>query len=503
MRGRFDAATTIALVVLVVHLASATGYGIFRDELYYLACADHLAFGYVDHPPLSIGILALVRAIAGDSLWVLRAVPALLHALTVLATAALARRMGAQRFGAALAALCIAVAPGLLGGASFYSMNSLDSILWTLAVLCYVRVLQGGATRAWLALGLCVGLGLLNKYSMAFLAVGMSIGLLFSQRRRALATRGPWLALALAGLLFLPHILWQIAHDWPTREFIANAQRFKIAELSVPDFLLQVFLEMNPATLFVWSVGLAVLLFWRELRDFRALGVAWLVVLAILLQQESKPYYLNVAFPMLFAAGARFWERSVATRWRGLFGAQCALAALSGVVLAPFAMPLLSPPSYVRYAQALGVAPQTSEVHELGPLPQHFADRFGWPEMASAMAEAYRGLTPQEQATCMILGRNYGQTGALLYYGRRLGLPPAVGQHNSFYLWGPGGSEFSVVLSIGQSREDLLTAFDEVTEVGRFDHPYAMPYERDSPIYLCRGWRLPVDAAWRLGRLYI
>jgi hypothetical protein len=123
--------------------------------------------------------------------------------------------------------------------------------------------------------------------------------------------------------------------------------------------------------------------------------------------------------------------------------------------------------------------------------------------MAAAVAEAYRALSPQERASCMILGRNYGQAGALRHFGRALGLPPAVSQHNSFYLWGPGGDDFAVVLSIGQSREDLLEAFAEVSEVGRFDHPYAMPYERDAPIYLCRGWKLPLADAWRLGRLYI
>ena len=494
----------LAGITLLVHLATAENYGIFRDELYYLACADHLAWGYVDHPPLSVAFLALFRSVFGDSLLALRLVPALLHAGVVLGTGRLANQMGAEGFGATLAALCVLVAPGFLGLTSFYSMNALDLAFYLAAMLAYAQILAQGGKRPWIILGLIVGLGLLNKYSMAFLAAGFGIGLLLSSRRRELLAPGRWIGLAIAVLLFAPHLAWQIAHGWPTREFIANAQQYKMSALAPGEFLFQVFLEMQPPSILVWGAGLLALLFAPRLRPMRPFGIAWLVVLAILLVERSKPYYLDATFPMLFAAGGVVWERVARQRgWGWTRWAQVACLSVSGIVISPYAIPVLPPETYIAYNKILKINPESGENHEMGPLPQHFADRFGWREMAEAIAAVYDGLSPEDQASCLIVARNYGQAGAIDYFGPELGLPPAVSQHNSFYLWGPGGDDFAVVISIGQSREDLLTAFEQVEEAGRFDHPYAMPYERRSPIYVCRGWRMSVAEAWRLGRMYI
>lgn len=495
---------TIATATFLAHMLTATGYGVFRDEFYYLACADHLAWGYVDHPPLSIAVLALVRMLIGSSAIALQLVPALLHAATVLLTARLARRMGAEGFGATLAALCIAVAPGLLGLTSFYSMNAFDLVFYAATMLIFVRILHEGGRRRWLLLGVVVGLGLLNKYSLGFLVAGLAVGLLFSPRRRELLTPWPWLGAAIAILLFLPHVLWQVTHDWPTREFIANAQQYKIADMSPLAFLTEAWLDMQPPSITVWLTGLVALLIWRPLRPFRPLGVAWLVVLAILLVQKSKPYYLDASFPMLFAAGGLVWERiGQARRWRWTKPVQVVSLVLSGIAIAPFAIPALPVETFLAYNRVLGIVPQAGENHELGPLPQHFADRFGWPELTAAVARAYDALTPAEQQSCLIVGRNYGQAGALRYYGRELGLPLAVSQHNSFYLWGPGGDHFDVVLVVGFERNDLLQAFTEVTAVAHYDHPLAMPYERHGTVYLCRGPRLPLAEVWPQGRMYI
>jgi hypothetical protein len=493
-----------AAATLAAHLATANGYGIFRDEFYYLACADHLAWGYVDHPPLSIALLAVVRAVAGDSALALRVVPGLLHALAVAGTGMLAGRMGARGFGAGVAALCTAIAPGLLGMTSFYSMNAIDLALWVAALLVFAEILRGGGSRCWLLLGVVVGLGLLNKYSMAFLAIGLGVGLLFSRRRADLKSPWPWAAAAIAALLFAPHLVWEAAHDWPTREFVANAQQYKISDLTAGAFLKQVVLEMLPPSIVVWAPGLAALLAWRELRPMRALGVAWLVVLAILLVQQSKPYYMNVAFPIAFAAGGVVWERIGTGRVRTCLRAALVLVLLvAGAAAAPFALPLLPPERFVAYSAALGIESESGENHAMGPLPQHFADRFGWAEMARAVAAVYDALPPEDRSRALIVARNYGEAGALRYYGRALGLPPAVSQHNSFYLWGPGRDDFDVVIAIGQDEEGLRVAFDSVVEAGRSDHPLAMPYERDQPIFVCRGLKLPPDEAWRRGRLYI
>lgn len=494
----------IALLVLVAHLLTAHGYGIFRDEYYYLACANHLAWGYVDHPPLSIAVLAGWRAVFGDSMFALRVPPAILHALIVLGTAALASRMGARGCGRTLAAVCAAFAPGLLGLTSFYSMNAIELVLWVAALLVFARALERDVLRDWLLLGFVVGLGLLNKYSMAMLVLGMFVGILVSERGGVLRSKRPWLGLLVAVVLFAPHVLWQIQHDWPTREFIANAQQYKMAEMNVLGFLTQVWLEMQPPSVLVWVPGLIALAVWRPLRPVRPLGIAFVVVAAVLLVQKSKPYYLDAAFPIAFAAGGVWWEHVARTRGgRYALNSVFLVLAVSAVAIAPYAMPLLSVERFVEYNDVLGIVPSSGENHELGVLPQHFADRFGWPEYAEAVNRVYLSLTDEERAHSVIVARNYGQAGALLYHGRVLGLPRVIAQHNSFYLWGPGEDRVDVAIVVGMSAESLMEVYESVVERGRFDHPYAMPYERSRPIFVCKGLKIPLAEAWMRGRLYI
>jgi hypothetical protein len=298
-------------------------------------------------------------------------------------------------------------------------------------------------------------------------------------------------------------VLWQVANGWPTREFMANAQRYKIAASSPLQFLGAQLLNMHPLNAPLWIAGLVWLLLQREGRRFRALAIVFLTVFAILVAQKSKPYYLAAAFPPLFAAGAIAFDSALGARaWARalLFG----LWPLAGLVTAPFATPLLPPDAFIAYMRALGRDPTPSgENQRMGTLPQHFADRFGWQEMTAAVARVYASLTPEERRDVVIVTGNYGEAGALNYYGRRLGLPAAVSQHNNCYLWGPGAGSGKVVITVGMSVEDVASSFESVSEAARLEPGYAMPYETRDPILICRGLKLPLADAWRQGKKYI
>ena len=218
LRDALAVPLVFAALKLLLHALAYSNFGYFRDELYYIACSDHLAWGYVDQPPLSIALLALNRALFGDSLLALRWLPALAGAGTVLVTGLLARELGGRRFAQALACLAAVLPPVWLVVDHFFSMNAFDTFFWSLAALLLLRALDGGRTRTWVALGLVLGLGLLNKTSMIWFVGGAFLGLVLTPHRRLLATRGPWLAAALAALLFLPHVLWQM------RERLAHAR---------------------------------------------------------------------------------------------------------------------------------------------------------------------------------------------------------------------------------------------------------------------------------------
>ena len=487
--------------LFLLEMAVGPRYGLFRDEYYYLACADHLAWGYVDQPPLSIAVLAAVKAVLGDALWAVRLVPALLGALLVLLGGQLARALGGGRYARLLAAVAVAVAPLYLGHAGYYSMNSFDLVFWATAALLVAGLTPHQPhTRRFALLGLVLGLGLLNKVSVLFFGAGLAVAILLTPLRRLLLRPGPWLAASLAGLLFVPHLVWQAANGWPTREFIENATRYKNVALGPAGFLLGQLPELHPLNAVLWAAGLAWLLFASRARPYRALGIVYLVAFAILALQHSKPYYLGPAYPPLLAAGAVVVE---GLRWRFLRPVVVSVWLLAGVVVAPFAIPLLPVETFIAYQKALGQTPQQQERSALGPLPQFFADRFGWEQLTDEVAKAYRSLSPDEQARAIVVTRNYGEAGALRYLGRRLGLPPAVSQHNAFYSWGPGRDDVDVAIVVGMDPASLRDSWTSVEVAGRFQSPYAMPYEQRWPVLVCRGLRLPLKEAWRRGRHFI
>ena len=485
----------IPCLVVLAHALVLTQYGWFRDEFYYLACAEHLDYGYVDHPALSILPLWLVRATVGDSLVALRLIAAAMLGLTVWATGRIAEELGGGRFAATLAMTCAAIAPVLLALGSYYSMNAFEACFWALACWLVLRAMRVEAQRLWIALGLVCGLGLENKISMLWLIGGLALGLLVVAPARLLS-RGPWVAAACAVALSVPYVVWQQQHDWATLEFIRHASSGKMVAQAPAAFLGAQITNMHPVTLPVWLMGLWGLLVRPSGRGPRVLGVAVLAVAALLvLNSTSRPSYLAPAFAPLFAAGACWWE----PRLRGSARATVLVVlVLFGLIIAPFGMPVLPVDTFVRYAAALGQGPGTDEKKTLADLPQFYADRFGWPEWVDAVTAAYRSLPPDEHRATVILASNYGEAGAITVLGRDRGLPPVVSGHNSYWLWGPGARRGEVVLALvpSSSRPRLEQAFESVEEVGIVTCDHCMPYENHRPIYVCRRPRQPLADRW-------
>ncbi|MGH7724290.1 MAG: glycosyltransferase family 39 protein [Candidatus Eiseniibacteriota bacterium] len=490
----------VALVAakLLLHLAAIGQYGYFRDELYYLASTEHLDWGYVDHPPFSIAVLAVVRALLGDSLPALRIVPALAGVATVVFTGLIARELGGRGFALGLAALAAVLSPVFLGTGRYYSMNAFELLFWPLATWLVLRALAADRKREWILLGIVCGLGLLNKISMIWFLGGLGAGLLLTPYRRVLRGPWPWVAIGLAGLFFLPHVVWQIGHGWPTLEFMRNAASHKMVRPTVIGFLGDQILYMNVGAVPVWIAGILYGAFSRDSGKGRILVGLYLAVLALLLVAGSaRASYLAPAYCGLLALGGIAIERWTRTHARVVLRAMAVVLVVAGGVLsAPLALPLLPAETYVRYQAALGLAPRTEERHEMGALPQHFADMFGWEEMTALVAEAYRRLTPEEQVRCRIFGQNYGEAGAIDVLGRRLGLPHALSGHNSYWLWGPGEGECDVLIIIGGDREDNAELFEDIEIVGQTQSRWSMPYERGLDVSIARKPRVDLRGAW-------
>ncbi len=475
-------------IKVLAHLVVGNGYGYFRDEFYYLACSRNLAWGYVDHPPLSVAVLRAWTTLFGDSVVAIRLLAVLAGAAAIYLIGWIARRLGGGPFAQALAMTAAVVAPIYLSAGSSFSMNSFDLLFWTAAAGLLIRILEGGEDRLWPWLGLLLGLGLLNKISVLWLGFGLFVALLLTGYRRVLATRGPWIAGGIAALVFLPHIVWQIAHDWPTLEFIRNATGEKMRSVAIGEFVVSQVRMLHPLVLPIWLGGLGYLLFHRDARPYRFLALIWISVAALLIVNgASRPGYLGPAYPALLAAGGVAVERLLAPqRLRLLRPALIGLLVLGGLLLAPVALPILPVESYIAYAETIGIAPSTSERKELAELPQHFADMFGWTELADEIERVTATLTPQEREVVCVFTYNYGEAGALQTLGRGRGLPPAISGHNNYWLWGPGDCG-GLLLVIGGTEAGHTRLYESAEQVGMKRCDYCMPYEDDVPIWLLRG----------------
>ena len=500
LRANIPLILTFAFATLAFHLLvnAFGGYGIFRDEFYYIACSKRLAAGYVDQPPLAMFLLAASRALFGVSQLGLRVLPALSHALTVLIGGLIARRLGGRKSAVILTCLAVTLAPIIVGHSSIFQMNSFAQLFWALAAYLLVLIINRNRPGLWILLGIVMGLGLLNKIDFLWFGVGLAASLLLTDLRKYLATPWPYAAAAVALLVFSPFILWNITHDFAHLEFIRNASSGKYSGLTRLDFLSGQMINLNPVNMLLWVPGLLFLLFSRQARRYRALGIIYAAAFVILLANpHSKAEYLGPAYTMLFAAGGVAVERWASRGRRGWATVSLAsLSVLTSLLMLPFAVPVLPVETFIKYSAAIGVGPSTSEELELSELPQFYADMFGWEGLAQDVSAVYLAIPESEKPSTVVLTQNYGEAGALEYYAPKYPLPRVISTHNSYWFWGYPKEGFKTVIVVRGEEEDHKESCDEVTLAAVHTCRYCMPYENNAPIYVCRGLRITPAEIW-------
>ena len=500
--SRFTSGPAIVLYIaaakLLLHLLTVNRYGLFRDELYYLAGTKHMAFGYVDHPPLTVWIAWLARHTFGDSPLGVRLLPAVAGAALVWLTGKLAREMGAGRFAQAMAALAVLVVPTYLIGHHWLTDNAWEPLIWMGCVWLVVRAINTGDPRCWLWFGVLAGIGFENKYSIAFLLLGLLAGVALTPHRQFLKSRYLWLGVLACVVIALPNFLWQVRYQFPFLELIHNIRMSNRDVVRGPvAFIVDQAKIMNPVLFPLWAGGLIWLFFSRNGRRYRLLGWTFIAVLATFIALKAKNYYVVPIYPMLFAAGAIALERITQARRIGTLTriVYAALVIAVGALLLPFSVPVLSPENFIRYETALGMKPPEIEHQKTGPLPQWFADEFGWQEMVKEVARVYNSLPPEERARTAIFANSWGEAAAVDFYGPRYGLPQAISAHNGYWIWGPGKYDGSIVIVLRSDGRGDRKHFQSVEAVGHVEHPYA---RRDEyfDIYLCRGLKWNLQEAW-------
>lgn len=494
----------IALGKFILHCYFNNRYGYFRDEFNYMDCGDHLAWGYVDQPPLIPLLIHVCRAILGDSLRSIRFIPAAASSLLVVQTAVLAREFGGRRFALLLSAIAVLIAPQYLSNGSLLGTNCLEPNLWMGCAYFAVLAIKRNDPRHWLWFGVVAGIGLQEKYSIALFGFGMVIGLLLTAQRRVFLSPWIWLGGFAAFLIFLPNLLWNIHNHWPFAELMHNIRADgRDVVLPLPQYFFQQMLLVHPLTAPIWITGLIAFFVSPQLKRYRALGWCYLVCFTVFFVLHGKNYYLAPVYPMLLAAGAVLIESAIEDRkaegletislktshyrlgW--LKPAIVIVLLASGAHLAPVVVPILSPEAFIGYMKYLPMKlPVMEHSHERAVLPQWYADQFGWEEIVAETAQAWNRIPADERSNCGIFAQDYGQAGAVDFLGRRYGLPPALSGHQTYWLWGPRGYSGNCLVVLGDRRERLEELFEHVEYVGTSaENPYAL--EQEIAVYNCKG----------------
>ncbi len=481
----------IAASTCLLHLVYAGRYDFFRNELYYVVCGRHPAFGYADQPPL-VPLLAAATQLFGLKLWLLRVPAALAAAALVPLTAAFARLLGGGAGPGLISGCAVALAPALIGMGSLLTTSTFEPLAWTACAYLVTRAALHGDRRALLWAGAVAGIASEAKYGIGFWVIGLGAGLLLSPARAMLATRNFATAAAVAAVIAAPSLIWQSVNGWPFFEvmvhhsagnFTGTPLRFEIGQA----------VAMNALLAPLWLTGLIAPFAMQTLKPARFIAIAYVVAAALIIGGHGKDYYLFPAYPSLFAVGAVACARLavwISTSWM-------LLAAAATAPLLPIVLPILQPAALAAYLDQMHLHPRPDEEAGVGaPLTQVFSDELGWRALEQSVAAAYRALPPNEQRRAAIVATNYGEAAAIDVFGRADGMPPALTGQNQYYFWGPRGYDGSVLIHINGDPERWRRNCASLDIVGSFGAPYAMPYESGRPIFICRGLRVGLAEAW-------
>ncbi len=480
-----------ALLKILIHIPFLSRYGYHHDELYFLDCGQHLAFGYIDHAPMIPWIARLSDLVFGETLFGLRLFPLLAGAISVFVTGLLTQYLGGRRFAIALACLGVIIAPVYLRTAQMLAIPSFEPMFWVLGAYVIARIVRENDQKLWILLGVIIGLGMMTKHSTAFFVMGLLVGVVLTPLRSSLKSVWLYAGGGIAFLLFLPNIIWQIANDWPTLEFLKNLNERTMKGVSLLQFLGGQILYLHPLTAIVWIAGL-VFFFSGAGKQFRIFGWIYVTVFLFLVMSKSKIYYLAPAYPLLFSGGGVALEQFVERSGKQLLKPVLALLlAIGGLCFAPLSIPMFSIDQTEWYIKTI-TAGAFNNVYELtGDLRGQFA----WKKRVEIVAQVWNTLSAEEQKQTIIYANWYGTAGAVNYFGRAYHLPRAVSGHMTYYFWGPPKQPIRTVIVIDKP-DKYYEFFKEVHIAAQQQLEHVNPWERTFTVLLCREPRMKIQEIW-------
>ncbi len=482
----------IAVTVAVVHILTNGRYGFHRDELQTLSDAMHMDWGFVAYPPFTPFIERIGLSLFGLSLVGLRLFSVLAQAVIIAVTGLMARELGGGRLAQITAALTVALAPLSLFEGTEFQYTSFDSLWWVLIAYFVIRLLKSEDPRWCLAIGAAIGVGFMTKYTMGFFVAGIVAGLLLTRGRQFLASKWFWAGIALAFLICLPNLVWQLRHDLISLHFLEHIHKRDVGEGRGEGFFkYQFWICTNLFSAPLWIAGLVS--FFRSPR-YRMLGWMYAIPCALFAISKARFYYLGAAYPMLLAMGAVVGERwisSLSRAWRwavegALFVGLLAVGAYFSAVIIPWASD--------------------------GPLRQFslnnngdLREEIGWEELVKAVTRVRDSLPPEQQASLGVVVGNYGEAGAVEILGSAYHLPPPITLTNSGWLRGYPAPQPTTLIVVGWSQRQVDEAFTDCRLAGHNGNIEGVKNEesKDHPdIFVCGHPRLPWPEFWEENQRY-
>ncbi len=479
----------LAASAVAVHMFIQSPYGYHRDELYLLDCARHPAWGYADQNPLAAAITRLTVATVGDAANMLRIVPALAGAITVLLTGLLARELGGRGFAQGLAAFAALVCPMLLRATSILQPEAFDPLLWTLCLFLAVAASRRNKPVLWIPIGIVLGLVFLNRIESIMLVEGVLIAILLSRYRRQISSIYFGVGIVAAAAMMIPPLLWQQAHGWPYLEIVI--MRSQSGTIHIPEWLtFQIFdLPAAGAILTLMGVGFCL----NPKRDGIGLFLLIPFLLAVASIISSGDRNLLPAYIPMFAAGAVAFEQFIAKkRSRRLATTAAIVFTLSAMLHAPTAVPVISIDDIDHYVKRLSLG----TIKNPDYITNHFHAMFGAESLLKDLTSVMLQLTPEEQLNCTIVTSRYAQAAAVNQFADEYALPLASSPHNSYYFWDPVVDDPELVIAVGLEMAIIYPLFGSIEQLDIVVDDYAIPLDDNLPIYVCRRPLMPLSEMW-------
>jgi hypothetical protein len=469
------------IIKLLLHFLTNTNYEVHRDGLLYIELGKHLSWGYQSVPP-SIAVFANIsRLVFGDTAFGIGFFPAIIGAFSLIIIGIMVKEMGGNKMAQFIALLGFLTAPAFLRSNSLFQPVSFDEFYWLLLAFLIFRLINTEKSVYWVWIGVVAGLAFLNKYSVVFFMIGFLISVFLTPMRKWLKSPYPYIGALIALLIALPNLIWQYRQDWPVVTHMRELTETQLVNVRIDIFLLEQ-MTMNISAILIWVPGLIFILFTRQGKKYRILGLTFILTMIELIILHGKPYYTLGLYPMLFAFGGIalvlwFYGKLAFIRYVVI-----AITIIIAVFSLPMSLPILKPEQFIRFTQITGTENsnrwEEGDYHEL---PQDYADMIGWEELAKIVSDAYNSLTPAEQERCTIFANNYGEAGAINFYGKKLGLPPAISFNDSYLSWAPDSIPGDCVIKVGDS-DDVVKMYIDVTIAGRISTPHAREF--GVPVYL-------------------